>query len=126
MPRILLIDDNGPLRRTLEKVLQRNGYQVQVAADGGAALKLFVQQPFDLVITDLIMPGKEGLETIIELRHLQPALKVIAMSGGGLGNAGDYLAMARTLGATHALAKPFPYSQLLETVARELGGGPCL
>jgi CheY-like chemotaxis protein len=117
MKRILLVDDVEDFRQTISKTLERAGYEVQTAPDGAAALQLYHQHPVDLIIIDLLMPGKEGLETIMELRQLQPALKIIAMSGGGRIDARDYLTMATTLGATTALEKPFTSQELLQTVA---------
>ena len=116
MKRILLVDDNESFRRPLGEALRRAGYEIQGAGDGSAALVLYQQQPFDLVITDLIMPEKEGLETIIELHRLKPELKIIAMSGGGRMNPEDYLPMARQLGAAATLAKPFTAEEILEVV----------
>ena len=117
MKRILLVDDNETFRRLLGETLQLAGYEVQTAGEGGAALKLYRKQPFDLVVTDLIMPGKEGLETIIELHRLQPALKIIAISGGGRVGPEDYLTLAERLGASKTLAKPFTAEEILEAVA---------
>lgn len=75
MKRILLVDDNENFCRPLGQILRQTGYEVQSAGDGCAALRHFRRQPIDLVITDLIMPEKEGIETIIELRRLEPGLK---------------------------------------------------
>ena len=120
MKRILLVDDNESFRRSLGVVLQRAGYEVQSAADGSAALELYHQQPTDLVITDLIMPGKEGLETIVELHRLEPQLKIVAISGGGRMAQEDYLPMSRHLGAAATLVKPFSPQEMLELVAKLL------
>jgi CheY-like chemotaxis protein len=116
MKRILLVDDNDAFRRLLGRTLELAGYEIQTAAEGSAALKLFQQQLFDLVITDLIMPGKEGLETIIELHRLKPRMKIIAMSGGGRSDAGEYLPMAQGLGANLTLTKPFSEQEILEAI----------
>ena len=117
MSRILVVDDDEALRRTLCQTLERADYDVVGAADGAAALKLYRQQPVDLVITDLIMPEREGIETILELRRLRPDLKIIAVSGGGLMAPAAYLAPARPLGAAMALAKPFTSEEILQAVA---------
>jgi DNA-binding response OmpR family regulator len=117
MKRILLVDDNEPFRRGLGLTLERAGYEVQSAPDGAVALKLFREFPADLVITDLIMPEKEGLETIMDLRRLQPELKIIAMSGGGRIDPNDYLPIAKKLGAALTLSKPFSTGEILEAVA---------
>lgn len=124
MKRILLVDDNDSFRRSLAQTLQRADYEVLPAADGEVALSIFRQQPVDLVITDLIMPEKEGLETIMELRRLQPNIKVIAISGGGRNDPGDYLPIAEQLGAAKTLAKPFTAEEILAAVAQVLEPAP--
>ncbi len=114
--RILVVDDEKPLRDVLEYTLNNEGYQVLTAADGIEAVNLAKMMRFDLVITDMIMPGKEGIETIMELRALYPAIRIIAMSGGQPGGTGDFLPLARTLGAAAVLKKPFARDAFLETV----------
>ena len=121
MKRILLVDDNDAFRQPLREILRAAGYEVRTAPEGKVALQLFRQRPFDLVVTDLIMPEKEGLETIMELKQIEPGLKIIAMSGGGRVDAGDYLPMAEMLGASATLAKPFEVEKILELIARVLG-----
>ena len=85
MARILVVDDEEGIRTLLRNILVREGHHVTTAADGVEALQVVDTQPVDLVITDLIMPEKEGVETISELRKRFPAVKIIAMSGGGMG-----------------------------------------
>ncbi|MCX5828963.1 MAG: response regulator [Deltaproteobacteria bacterium] len=117
MARILLIDDDEQLRMMLRKMLEKAGYtDVEEANDGHIGIQLFRQHPFDLVITDIIMPDKEGIETIIELIGDYPQVKIIAMSGGGRVGPQDYLKMAKHLGASRALTKPFKYSDLIDSV----------
>ena len=116
MSRILVVDDDESFRRLVCQVLLRGDHEVLAAPDGRAALSLFRKQPVDLVITDLIMPEKEGIETIMELRRLQPDLKIIAMSGGGRLGITDCLKMARHIGAARTLAKPFALQEILEAV----------
>jgi CheY-like chemotaxis protein len=116
MSRILVVDDDETFRRPLCQTLRCADHEVQAAADGSAALELFRQQPVDLVITDLVMPEKEGIDTILELRRLQPDLKIIAMSGGGYTHCTDYLQIARRLGANRTLAKPFTAQEVIEAV----------
>ena len=118
--RILLVDDDAPLRRLLAKSLTRAGYQVVEASDGNEALQLFQAHASDLVITDLIMPGIEGLELIMRLRKFCPQVRVIAISGGGRNAPEDYLSIAKTIGACHVLAKPFLNEALLGAVAAAL------
>jgi DNA-binding response OmpR family regulator len=121
MRRILLIDDEPQIRAMLHQVLARAGYDVTEAASGAEAVRLFHEAPADLVITDLIMPGKDGIETILELRRESPAVKVIAISGGGRIGAQEYLWMARNLGAAVTLTKPVERQKLLEEVRALLG-----
>ncbi len=121
MKRILLVDDNEAFRKPLSEALELAGYKVQEARDGVVAMRLYAQELFDLVVTDLIMPGKEGLETIMEIRRLRPQQKIIAISGGGRMDPTDYLTMAKYLGAAETLTKPFGATEILEAVARVLG-----
>lgn len=122
MARILLIDDDEQLRMMLRKMLEKAGYRdIEEAQDGSVGVKLFRQRPFDLVITDIIMPDKEGIETIIELTGDYPQTKIIAMSGGGKLSPQDYLETAKRLGASRTLAKPFNYSEFIDTVHELLG-----
>ena len=117
MARILLIDDDDQFRALLRKMLEKAGYDdIEEANDGRIGVKLFRQRSFDLVITDIIMPDKEGIETIIELTDDYPQIKIIAMSGGGRIGPQDYLETAKRLGASRTLAKPFNYSELIDTV----------
>jgi len=92
------------------------GYEVVEAADGKAGMRLFRESPADLVITDLIMPEKEGIETIMDLRRNFPDVKIIAMSGGGIIQAEDYLGMAQGVGAHRVFEKPFGVSDMLKAV----------
>ena len=116
MARVLVVDDDFQMREMLGVILQRKGYDVITAADGRLAVQLQKKSPFDLVITDIIMPEKEGLETISELRHSYPCLKIIAISGGGRHRPGGYLELARQLGADRILAKPFGSWEILSAV----------
>lgn len=121
MPRILIIDDDAGLRRILGQILARAGYAVAEAVDGCEGLKSFRKEPVDLVVCDLIMPDKEGLETISVLRKEFPAVKIIAISGGARVTGYDFLPAASGLGANVALAKPFTREQILETVEQLIG-----
>jgi CheY-like chemotaxis protein len=114
--RVLVVDDVELLRRSIEVVLKRAGCEVLQAADGQAAVALLRTTAVDAVLTDIIMPGKEGIETIMELREAFPALRIVAMSGGGLGRACDVLEVAKTLGADRILRKPFTPAQLLDAI----------
>src|SRR6185295_6801254 len=107
MTSILLVDDDEQLRTMLSLVLRRAGYEVRVAIDGIEASNFYRSHPTDLIITDLMMPGKEGLEIIMELRKDYPGARIIAMSGGGRIGTMNYLKVARALGAQEVLEKPF-------------------
>lgn len=121
MARILVVEDEDAFRGMLAEILSREKHEVTTAANGSEAIKLARASVFDLVITDLIMPEKEGIETILELRHISPSTKIIAMSGGGRGSAKDYLLAASQLGASRTLAKPFSRQELLDAIAAALG-----
>jgi CheY-like chemotaxis protein len=117
MARILIIDDDDQVRKMLRLTLNAAGYDVVEAQDGKVAMKLFNQGPLvDLVITDLIMPEKEGIETIIELRRDFPKVPIIAISGGGRIDPDDYLALAKKLGAQITLEKPFSRKDIIDAV----------
>lgn len=120
MARILLIDDDTTFRNMLRLTLEHMGHQVTEAGDGKAGLAAHLAAPADLVLTDLVMPKMEGVETIMELKRRSPTLKIIAMSGGGRGNATDYLSTARQLGASRTLAKPFSSEELSTVIAEVL------
>jgi DNA-binding response OmpR family regulator len=123
MPRILLIDDNAPFRGMLQKVLEHAGYEVETASNGKTGLKLYRENPSDLIITDLVMPEKEGLETIMELRRTTPCVKILAISGGGRLKPHVNLVMAEKLGAAKSVAKPFSHQEILDAVAEILKRG---
>lgn len=117
---ILLIDDNDALRTMARRILVTAGYDVQEAADGEVGLACYRQEPSDVVITDIVMDGMEGLETIRALRQRDPAVKIIAMSGAGHGRQGHYLDLAMKLGARRILHKPFTADELLTAVTAVL------
>ena len=113
---ILVIDDDESIRLLLRALLEGEGYQVLEASDGDKGLKEYNKNPTDLVITDLIMPGKEGIETIRDLRRQFPKIKIIAVSGGGRIGPESYLKMAEGVGALRTLSKPFNRLDLLQAV----------
>lgn len=113
---ILVIDDEPQLRGMVKQMLEQEGYAVVEAHNGDEGLRVFRQSPADVVITDIVMPEKEGIETIRELRRDFPGVKIIAMSGGGRLDSGEYLHFALKLGAARILRKPFRRQELLETV----------
>jgi DNA-binding NtrC family response regulator len=120
MKRVLIIDDDEQLRALLFEILDRAGFEVIEAANGEEGLKRYREQPIDLVITDLIMPEKEGVETIVELRREFPNARVVAISGGGRAGGRDYLPIAARLGASRTVAKPFTSQEILEAVRETL------
>ena len=115
--RILVIEDDPEVREMVYKMLKKEGYEVVEAGNGKEAFELLSIDPkIDLVITDIIMPEKEGIETIIELKRDYPHIKILAISGGGKGSAQNYLAIAKKFGADLTLSKPFVKQELLEAV----------
>jgi DNA-binding response OmpR family regulator len=118
MARILVIDDDPDLLKVMEHVLQSAGHEVGLATDGREGVEQYVAKPADLVITDLYMPGQEGLETIRELRDRFPEVAILAMSGRTA--AGTMLEVAQKLGAVDTLLKPFGADELLASVGRAL------
>lgn len=122
MSRILIIDDEQAIRSVLRRALERAGHEVSEADDGRAGLKQIAQSPFDLVVTDIVMPKMEGIEFILQVHREQPGLKVIAVSGGGRVAPKAYLDMARSAGAVSVLAKPFAIEEFLAAVAAALKG----
>jgi DNA-binding NtrC family response regulator len=125
MAHILLIEDDASIRPLLQENLTRAGHTVTPASNGREGVALFRPGVFDLVITDLVMPEKEGIEVLQDLRLQEPSLKAIAMSGGGqFGAAETYLRLASLLGAGKVLAKPFTREQFLSAVDETLGGQP--
>lgn len=119
--RILVVEDEKPMRDILEIALGNGGFQVVTATDGNEALALAKLMHFDLVVTDMIMPGMEGIETIMELRAFAPDIKIIAISGGPPGGSGDVLLLAKSLGASAVLRKPFNREIFIDAVRECLG-----
>jgi DNA-binding response OmpR family regulator len=117
---ILVIDDDGDLRVLMQEVLEAEGYTVSVAADGQQGIELQRKQPASLLITDIFMPEKEGIETIRDFREEFPNVPIIAMSGGGMLRRRSWLFTAKALGATVILQKPFRISDLLRSVTAVL------
>lgn len=120
MTRILIIDDEELVRATVRQMLELEGYEIEEAANGREGIERLKEKPADLVITDIIMPEKEGIETIIEIRRQNPRAKIIAISSGGRTGTTEYLELAVKLGAAHILPKPFDSKQLLQAVRATL------
>jgi CheY-like chemotaxis protein len=117
MIQVLIIDDEEAVRDTVRQILERAGYEVTEAADGRKGIVQLRQQPVDLVITDILMPGQEGIETIRILRKEFPQVKILAISGGGKNGTLDVLPAAQAFGAHCTVAKPFERKELLEAVS---------
>ncbi len=121
MARILIVDDDEPIRKTLRRMLEPAGYDVVEAADGREGVELYKEDSVDLVLMDLIMPEKEGIQAAAELRQYDPEVKIIAISGGGrIGNI-QVLRIAQKFGIEHALPKPIRLGKLLALVNEVLG-----
>jgi DNA-binding response OmpR family regulator len=125
MATILIIDDDEILTGMISRMLSDAGYDVQCANDGKIGLQLVDTLFFDLIVTDLVMPEKEGLETILEIRKRNKTVPIIAISGGGRMGPEHYLSMALALGADYAFQKPFDKEPFLGAVRECLSGiGP--
>jgi DNA-binding NtrC family response regulator len=118
--RILVIEDDPDALLAIEILLSHLGYKVETARNGREGLKMFRANAPDLVLTDIIMPEAEGIETIIAMRRLRPDARIVTMSGGGPMNRESLLDMTVKLGATEGLAKPFDDDQLAQVVERSL------
>ncbi|PIE57114.1 MAG: response regulator [Desulfobulbus propionicus] len=119
MKRILVVDDEEQIRSMLTQMLEQEGYEIYSADNGDAAMALVGRHVFDLVITDMIMPVKDGLKFIMELVRDYPDLKILAISGGGAIKAERYLTMASYLGDIDTLEKPFKREALLSLVRQQ-------
>jgi DNA-binding response OmpR family regulator len=119
--RVLIIDDDEQIRVLLQQMMQWAGFDVMVAENGKIAMQMQSRQPADLVITDLIMPEQEGLETISRLKKEYAGIKIIAISGGGRIGPEAYLPAALELGADKVFSKPFDVQEVLAAVKELLG-----
>lgn len=118
MAQILIIDDDERIRWLFRQMLEPQGYQVAEAPDGKVGVDLYRKEPADLVVVDLLMPEKEGLETIMDLRRIDRQVKIIAISEGLLAGV-DFLPVAKKLGAQHTFQKPFNLEEM-QAAIREL------
>lgn len=121
MARILVIDDEPSIRDMLRAGFEAMGFEVCEAADGNQGLKVFRERPADLVITDILMPDRDGLEVIRTLQRSFPGVKIIAISGKGMGGDLDFLIEAELFGAVSAMAKPFTWPEMLGVAHSVLG-----
>lgn len=118
--RIMVVDDDAGIRRSLHTLLSRAGFQVVEAGDGSEAIRLWRAAGADLVITDLHMPKKDGIQTILELLTHTPGVPIIAMSGGGQTKRLDLLGNLVLLGTVVTIEKPFTLSEMMGAVSRAL------
>ncbi|OGR11241.1 MAG: histidine kinase [Desulfobacterales bacterium RIFOXYA12_FULL_46_15] len=116
MKTILIIDDEPSVRKMLGKLLEKNSYACIEAVNGKQGIQIFKENKPDLVISDLIMPEKEGIETIRELKKLDPDVKIIAISGGGITGPEVYLDLALKLGASKVFSKPVSNTRLISAI----------
>lgn len=115
-PRILIIDDEPTVLEMLRTFLERRGFEVAAAVDGAEGLEAHRDTPVDLVVTDILMPQKEGFETIREFRQQYPDVKIVAISGGGRNEPHTYLKFAKSFGAHRTFPKPLDLDALLVSI----------
>ena len=120
MKTVLVIDDETSICKLIRRILEKKGYRVLEAFNGDQGMKLFNEHHPDLIITDLIMPEKEGLETIREIRKIDADVNFIAISGGGISNPSLYLDFAKKFGAQEIFSKPIDNKDLISAVDRLL------
>lgn len=118
MSELLIIDDDRLVRLTLEQMAIASGHHVWVAASGKDGIDICSDNPIDVVITDVLMPGMDGIQVLLAIKKLRPAVKVIVISGGGRTGTKDFLILARQLGADGVLYKPFDEDQLAAILAK--------
>lgn len=116
MASIIVLDDEDQVRMMLLQLLERAGHKVFPASSGDEALRVYRENQVDVLITDLIMPDKEGIEVITEFKREFPDVKIIAMSGGGRVGPDNYLNLAEKLGASRTFSKPFNHQEMLKAI----------
>lgn len=124
MANILLVDDEPLVVETLSNAITSKGHTVVTAANGVEGMKKFSEGKYDLVITDIIMPDKEGIELIMEMKRLAPGVKIVAISGGGRTGNVEFLKMATKLGAVASLKKPIRLAEFYAVLSQNLDGRP--
>lgn len=122
MARVLVIDDQEPIRRIVRRALENDGHEVLDASDGELGMGLLERAPVDVVITDIFMPGMDGIQTLREIRKRFPTIKVIAMSGGDSSGLLDLREDAELLGAVKSVHKPFTAREIVDAVRSALSG----
>lgn len=124
MPSVLIIDDDDQIRRLLRVGMEQAGYEVREGRSGREGVRCYRSMPADVTVVDILMPDKDGLAAIVELKREFPDAKVIAMTGGSPKmKLPDFLDVARRLGASRTLHKPFTMTEFLSAVEAELKGG---
>ncbi len=121
MSRILVIDDQEPIRRVVRRALEQDGHEVFDASDGEIGIEILESQSFDVVITDIFMPGQDGIVTLRQIRERFPAVKVIVISGGDSSGLMDLRQDAELLGAVKSLQKPFNAREIMDVVRSVVG-----
>jgi len=116
MAGILIVEDDKDLREMLKISLLMRKYTVLEASDGKEALLKFRPGVTDMVITDLIMPDEDGLKVIMKIKEIKPSIKIIAISGGGKAGPGNYLNLAKALGADEIFPKPFSINEMIKKI----------
>ena len=116
MARILIIDDEELVRHVMRRMVEWAGHEAVEAQNGEQGVALQNENPADLIIIDMIMPGRHGIDVIVELKRAHPDVSIVAMSGGKWGYNVDYLPIARKLGVRMVMDKPFEMSELLRVV----------
>lgn len=114
--KILVIDDEADICEMTKLLLERAGHEVACTTDSRLAMRLMDEQPFEAVITDMLMPDKDGLEVMADVRRNHPEVRIIASSGGGRVSSNSYLHIAQKSGAHALLAKPFTYPELVACI----------
>jgi DNA-binding response OmpR family regulator len=117
---ILIIDDEDLFRAMLKHMLEAEGYDILEASEGGQGVRIFDEKHPDLVITDIVMPDQEGIQTIREIRQKDPRVPIIAISGGGYLASSEYLVAAEALGAIRSFSKPFDRHELFAAIQEVL------
>ena len=123
MQTILVVDDDAIMRATLRDMLQAEGYDVVEAKDGNEAMRIVGSTDLAMIVTDILMPDKDGIELILEVNKTMPDINILAISGGGYLSADNYLSMACDLGAKTTLVKPFEIDSFINEVNKCLHPG---
>lgn len=121
MSHILVIDDDVHIRELINIMLESEGHSVVLAEDGMIGLRMLEEGNFDLIITDIIMPNQEGIETIVQIKAANPDAKILAISGGGRIGSTDYLSLAQNFGVDRTMSKPFYHKDFIECIRELLG-----